>query len=69
MNRPGAECQQKAADQCQAKPGADIAYPKETVAKAVDHVEKRVEVRNGLPNIGERMNRVKHAREHGRGHD
>ena len=40
-----------------------------SVAEAVDHVEDRVQMRDGLPEGGQRMDRVEHARQERERHD
>src|SRR5258708_24381295 len=40
----------------------DVRDPEEAVAKPVNHVEKRVEMRESLPESRERMDRVEHPR-------
>src|SRR6266581_7049280 len=47
----------------------DVRDPEETVAKPVNHVEKRIETREPLPECGKRMDRVEHPREKGERHD
>ena len=40
-----------------------------TVAKTVDHVKERIEVRQGLPEHRQRVNRIKHTAQEGERHD
>src|SRR5260221_8063810 len=47
----------------------DVRDPEEAVAKPVNHVEKRVEMREPLPESRERMDRVEHPRKEGERHD
>ena len=51
------------------QPRADIRHAEKSVAKAVYHVEKRVEVGGFLPKIRQAVDGVKHARQKGCGHD
>src|SRR5216684_3882874 len=47
----------------------DVRDAEEAVAESVNHVEKRVEMREPLPEGGERMDRVEHPRKKGERHD
>ena len=62
----GRECTKQ---QTKTQPRRDIAHPKKAIAKSIDHVKERVQVADLLPNQGQRMNRIEHARQEGHGHD
>src|SRR5579859_5643647 len=47
-----------------ANPGRHVGNAEETVAKTVDHVEKGIGVGQSPPELGQRMDRIEHAREH-----
>src|SRR5699024_10869017 len=49
--------------------GICIPCAEKTVAKTVNHVEKRIEIRGLLPECRQRMNRVEHAGEKTHRHD
>src|SRR5664279_5516837 len=53
----------------QARPRRHVADAEEAVAKAVDHVEERVEVAHRLPHGRQRLHRVEDAGEKGHRHD
>src|SRR5258708_37764505 len=54
---------EKTGDNREARERIDIRHPEETVAKTVDHVEKRIEPRYFTPYRRKRMRRVEHARQ------
>src|SRR6266850_6675514 len=60
---------QEGRDDSQAPKRVDVGDAEEAVAESVNHVEKRVEMREPLPEGGERMDRVEHSREKGERHD
>src|SRR5438552_5608151 len=60
---------QKGRHDGQAPKRVDVRNAEKTVAEPVNHVEKRVEMRDPLPERGERMNRVEHSRKKSEGHD
>src|SRR5690242_4620514 len=55
--------QRRAAHDDEARLGGYVRLPEKAVAKPVDHIEERVEVRHPLPELGQRMDRVEDARE------
>ena len=61
--------QERDRDDRKAQPWRYIAVPKETVAKAVNHVEKRVEVAGALPKGWQRLYGVKNATQKCHGHN
>src|SRR6266853_1200555 len=67
--RHGGNHAQKARHDGQAPKRVDVRDAEETVAEPVNHVEKRVEMREPLPEGGKEMNRVEHSRKKGKRHD
>src|SRR5215471_15142070 len=47
----------------------DVGKAEEAIAKAVDHIKERIEVRQSLPERRQGVDRVENAREKGQGHD
>src|SRR6267378_4992303 len=60
---------EKSRDHREASQRVDVRDAEESVTKAVDHVEKRIEMRELLPENRERMDRVEHSRKKGERHD
>src|SRR6266853_1483985 len=67
--RYSGNCTQKNGHDGQTPKRVDVRDAEETVAESVNHVEKRIEMREPLPESGERMDRVEHPREKGERHD
>src|SRR6218665_775614 len=57
------------AEDGQTEPGRNEALAKKAVTKAVDHVEKRVQVADRLPERRPRLYRIEHAGQNGHRHD
>src|SRR5689334_14307236 len=56
-------------DQREAPRGVDVGQAEEAVAETVDHIKERVEMRQRLPERGQRMDRVEHAGQERERHD
>ena len=65
----GTDERQGGAHHRQADPRRDIALAKKAITKAIDHVEKRVQVAELLPKRRQGLDGIKHTRQKRHGHD
>src|SRR5450830_1795530 len=65
----GRQYDQEGSDNRQTDKRIDVRLAKETVAEAIDHIKKRVEMRDGLPKWRQRVDRIKHPSQKGQRHN